>query len=219
MNKISTFIKQNSEEQYREFNKKLITTDYEICGVRLPKLREFSKTISIDELTPSNDSTYEEIMLYSFCAAKLKLEAEQLSALETILPFIDNWSTCDCTISALKRLNGEKSYNFFTKLLTSEKTYYKRVGIVGLMRNFIKSEHIEEICENLKKIPLENADYYVKIALAWFYAELCISNFDLAKDQIASTSDKFVRNKSISKARESFRVTNEQKAILSACRL
>ena len=80
------------------------------------------------------------------------------------------------------------------------------------MRNFIKTDKIEEILTNFSKI--KSDAYYVKMALAWFYAELATVNFDLAKKQISATKDAFIRNKSISKSCESYRLNIEQKTQL-----
>lgn len=219
MNKIDEFILNNSEEKFANFSKKLISSNHEILGVRLPTLRTFAKEISANDVKLSKDCCLEKIMLFAFASSNEKTEEKQLENLKKLLPFIDNWSSCDCTISSLKKLTGEKSYKYFTKLLKNKETYHIRVGIVGLMRNFIKSDKIDEICANLKKISIENADYYIKMALAWFYAELCISNYPKSKREIETTTDKFVRNKSISKARESFRVTQQQKDELANLRI
>ena len=211
---IKKFLRENADTSYADFNKKFITSQYQILGVRTPVLKKFAKEIEPEYIYLKNKTlTHEEILLYGFSASYLKTEDEQLEYLQNVLPFIDNWATCDGIVCSLKKLNQEKSYNFFLKLLKDDREFYIRVGIVGLMRYFIKSDNIKEILNNISQI--KNKDYYVKMATAWFYAELAISNFDLAYKTIENTQDKFIRNKSISKAKDSFRVTEEQKEKLS----
>ena len=81
------------------------------------------------------------------------------------------------------------------------------------MRYFLKTDKLDDILKKLFLI--KNKEYYVKMAIAWFYAEVCIFNFEKGMSQISLTEDKFIKNKAISKARESFRVSKENKDILN----
>lgn len=211
---IKKFLKENSDMWYAEFNKKFIKSKYQILGVRTPTLKKFAKELEPEYIElEDKDLSHEEILLYGFSASYIKDETEQLEYLENILPYIDNWATCDGIVCSLKKLNTEKSYNYFSNLLKDKHEFYVRVGIVGLMRHFIKTDKIHEILTSLSNIT--NDAYYVKMATAWFYAELAISNFNLAYKEIEKTQNKFIRNRSISKAKDSYRVTAEQKEMLS----
>lgn len=213
---VNLFLQQNADEELKSFNKRLITTSHPMYGVKLPTLRKFAKQISCQDVSLTQPS-YEEILLYGFAAANLKTESLQLEKLKEILPYIDNWALCDCIVCSLKKLCQEESYKFFTDLLSSTKEFYVRVGIVGLMRGFIKTQKLAEIFENLANV--KHQGYYVKMAIAWFNAEAAIYNFDLAKQQIQNTTDKFIRNKSISKARESYRINPHQKEELKLLKI
>lgn len=209
---IKKFLKENSDLHYADFNRKFITSNYLIMGVRIPLLRKFAKEIEPEYIELEKAPSHEEILLYGFSAANYKTENEQLEYLQNILPYIDNWCSCDCIVANLKKLKGENSYTAFLDLLKNKKEFYVRVGIVGLMRFFINSTKIEEIVKSILEIKHEA--YYVKMAEAWFFAELCSVNFALAYENIAKINDKFIRNKSISKARESFRISKENKILL-----
>lgn len=215
---IKKFLKDNSDFGYAEFNKKFITSQYEIIGVRMPTLKKFAKDVEPEYIDLDGEHlTHEEILLYGFSAGQIKSEAEQLEYLGNILPYIDNWATCDCIVSALKKLTGEKSYQFFCDLLSDKREFYVRVGLVSMMRNFLKTDKLEDILSRIEQI--KQTDYYVKMATAWLYAELCTFNFERAKKQIEKTSDTFIRNRAISKACESFRVDKPQKEELQKLRL
>lgn len=207
---VRKFIKENSDFEYKNFISQFTKTKFKICGVRIPHLRKFAKEIEPEYIELDNPNlTYEEILLYGFSASQFKNEDEQLEYLENLLPYIDDWSTCDEIVSSLKCLNNEKSYQKFNNLLDDGREYYVRVGIVGMMKNFIKTDKLEEILKKISELPEQ--EYYAKMAIAWLYAEICTFNFPIAKRQIEKTTDKFIRNRAISKANDSLRVTNFDK--------
>lgn len=218
MKNIKKFLNDNADYEYARFNEKFISTKYKIIGVRLPILQKFAKDIEPEYIElEDSDLWHEEILLYGYAAGLIKNVDEQLEYLENILPYIDNWCTCDCIVSSLKKLTDEKSYQFFSSLLKDNREFYVRVGIVAMMRNFLKTDHLFEILKNLRMI--NNEAYYIKMAKAWFYAELCVFNSEIAKEEISKTSDKFVRNKAISKAKESYRVSPQVKEELEKLKL
>ena len=214
---IKKFIKDNSDFNYANFNRQFIKSQYEICGVRTPTLRKFAKDVEPEYIELEGTLTHEEILLYGFAASYIKSEDEQIEYLQNILPYIDNWCTCDCIVCSFKQFKTDKSYDFLTELLQDEKEFYIRVGIVGLMRFFIKTDKLDEILKNISKIT--NEAYYVKMAIAWLYAEIATFNFNKAKREIEKTQDKFIRNRAISKACESFRVDKTQKEELQKFRI
>ncbi len=147
---VKRFLKENSDLRYAEFNKKFINTRYLIIGVRLPTLQKFAKEIEPEYIEFDENLSHEEIMLYIYCAGCFKTEDEQLEYLQNILPYIDNWATCDCT-GALKKLKGEKSFQFFSNLIKSDKEFEIRAGIIGFMKNFLKTGKLNEILAQSKK--------------------------------------------------------------------
>ena len=214
---VKKFLKDNSDFGYAEFNRKFINSKYPILGVRLPILRKFAKEVEPEYIELDSTLSHEEILLYGLAAGFIKSEEEQLEYLENILPFIDNWGTCDSIVSSLKKLTGEKSYSYLSQLLANDREFYIRVGIVGMMRNFMKTDKLQNILKKLSAIKSDT--YYVKMALAWFYAELCVFNCAIGKQTISEITDKFVRNKAISKARDSFRISKLDKEELFKLRL
>lgn len=206
---IEKFLKENADFYYGEFNRKFVFSSHTILGVRIPILKKFAKQIEPEYINLDKKSSHEEILLYGFSAGEIQNEDEQLEYLQNVLPFIDNWSTCDSIVCAMKCLKGEKSYNFFLKLLESNKEFFVRVGLVGFMRYFLESNNLHEILSKIRGI--QNDAYYVKMAISWLYAELCVKNFQYGKEEIENCKDDFIKSKAISKARESFRLTKEQK--------
>lgn len=209
---VKKFISENAETKYADFCRKFITTRYPIFGVRIPKLKKFAKQVEPEYIELDNRISHEEILLYIYSASQIKNETEQLEYLQNILPYIDNWCSCDFPLASLKSCKSQKSLTFFLKLLSSEKEFEIRVGIVGLMYNFLKSDFLNIVLANIKTI--QSNAYYVQMALAWFYAELCSFDFETGYNEISQIQNLTIRNKAISKARESLKISQENKDIL-----
>ena len=62
--------------KYREFNKRIIQTKYELIGIRLPMVRKIAKEISrsnvVDFLKLTKSKYYEEVMIEGLVIASLK---------------------------------------------------------------------------------------------------------------------------------------------------
>ena len=207
---IIDFLIKNTNAQNAEFAKKLIDTKYQILGIKNQLLENFAKNLAkneIDDIFYGNIVYHEQILIIGYNIAYSKLEnSRKIEMLKKFLPLIDNWATCDGVATRLKKLESEKE--FFINLLKNEKPFYKRVGIVWLMRFNLKQNFLDTL-EVFKGVKDDN--YYVKMALAWAYAEAFTINSDFMVDFLSQIDDKFTRNQTISKARQSFRVPNEIK--------
>ena len=218
--KIDEFIMANCDVKLEKFSQGLITTDYKIYGIKTPVLRNFAKNLAkencpLDAIVPAS---HEQILLKGFVLGNMKLsDVETIDEFNKFIDKIDNWATCDMIVSSLKKLNTINGYIFFTKLLKEAEPFKIRIGIIGLMDHFLNSDKVDEIISNLLKI--KNDNYYVKMAIAWFLCTLACKNFELGKSSIAKFGDKFIRNKSISKCQDSYRLTNKQKQELKDLRI
>jgi hypothetical protein len=82
-----------------------------------------------------------------------------------------------------------------------------------LMQHFLEDDFKEEYIDKVTSIKSE--EYYINMEIAWYMATA------LAKQWIATIPylennimDKWVHNRTIQKARESYRITDEQKEYL-----
>ena len=88
-----------------------------------------------------------------------------------------------------------------------------RYGIGFLMRLFLDDDFKPEYLE----IPaaVHSGEYYVNMMQAWFYATALTKQWDIAIGYLLNDRlDPWTHNKTIQKARESYRITDEQKAYL-----
>ena len=97
MKTIVDFLFSNSDEKFREFNKKLVPdTSYEMIGVKLPVLKNFAKTVVRDEelstvFLKECHHYYEEWFLHGLIIAQQKENVSKiLTELEAFMPHIDN---------------------------------------------------------------------------------------------------------------------------------
>ena len=88
--------------EYRDFCSKITpTVDKEtIIGIRVPELRKYSRQLfkapeASDFLGDLPHKYYEENNLHGFLIEQISDFDKCVSMLETILPYVDNWATCD----------------------------------------------------------------------------------------------------------------------------
>lgn len=210
------------DEEYRNFQIKLLPDIKNFAGVRLPKLRKIAKRIAKEngadylELVLdrcSEEELFEEIMLQGMIIGYMKTDISDIfSYTEKFVPKIDNWSVCDSFCSGWKHVNDypEETWKFLQTYLKSEKEFEVRFGIVMLLNYYINEEYIKELFLVFDTVKQES--YYVKMAVAWAisicyikYSKLCIeylNNNDL---------DNFTYHKALQKITESRCVSKEEK--------
>ncbi len=128
------------------------------------------------------------------------------------LDLIDNWAITDTFCNSLKIVNQNKEFfwDISKKLINSTKVYHIRVGLVLLLNYYGEEEYIQSIIKLLDEI--QNDEYYVNMAMAWLVCEIFIKFPDCGMKYLKHNKlNKFTINKSISKIRDSYRVSNEIK--------
>lgn len=209
------------DKKYQEFHSGLCPNTENIIGVRVPILRNYAKTLvkqySIDELLKNiGNNYYEEIMLQGMIIGLGKETLETtLNRIEKFVPKINNWAVCDVFCGGLKIVekNKKEVWNFINKYLKSSKEFEIRFGVVMILSYYIDKEYLKENFKIFNNIKHEG--YYVKMAVAWAISICLIKFYNETVEFLKNSNlDKFTHNKSIQKAIESYRLTNEQKDFL-----
>lgn len=212
---------------YRDFNSRLIPEiDKEkIIGVRTPALRAYAKRIANkpyakDFLKELPHKYYEENNLHGELLTLLykKDINECLYHLENFLPYIDNWATCD--LISLKNFKRDLPliYEKIKKWIKSDKTYTVRFGIVTLMNYFLEEEFKEEMLKLI--IDIKSEEYYVNMARAWYFSMALVKQYDISLKYFEKPQmDVWTHNKSIQKAVESKRISEEKKKYLKTLKI
>jgi 3-methyladenine DNA glycosylase AlkD len=219
-------LRQLQDEKYRTFNLKLIpnisSTEFEILGVRIPKLRAIAKRIIASAdwrtfLAEYDDSTvYECVMLCGMVTAGANCDFEEkLSNIKHFIPRINSWAICDTFCSDLKdtRKHPTEMYTFIENCLKTHKEYGLRFGVVMLMDYYIKDEYIDNVLAWYGKI---NSDYYyVRMSVAWGISACFVSFRDKTLEFLKTAElDCDTFGKTVQKIRESYRVSDEDKEML-----
>lgn len=211
--------------EYKEFHSKLMPTvcEEKIIGVRVPQLRKFAKELNKSEYKTEFLSTlphkyYEEDNLHAFLIEQIKDFDECISALDNFLLFVDNWATCDMMAPKVLGKSPEKLYEKIEEWVKSSHTYTVRFAVVTLMK-FFMNERLDE--KHLRLISsIKSDEYYINMAIAWYFATALSSNWEMVVPYIEKQKlDKWIHNKTIQKAVESYRITKEQKEYLKTLKL
>lgn len=211
--------------KYRDFQAKLVpTVDAKtIIGVRTPDLRNFAKEFIKN---PESDNFleilphkyYEENNLHGFIIEKQKDYGKVIELLNNFLPYVDNWATCDVISPKVFKKHLPELLSQIKIWLKSEKTYTIRFGIEMLMSFYLDDKFKPEYLKLVADV--KSDEYYVNMMIAWFFATALAKQYDATLPYIEGHRlDKWVNNKSIQKAIESYRITDEQKAILRTMKI
>lgn len=214
-------LKSLQDLNYRDFQAKLIPTidQSTIIGVRMPDLRKLAKKIDEKQaqifMQDLPHTYYEENMLHSILISNMKNYDDCIDHLERFLPFVDNWAVSDCISPKIFTKNTDKLIEKIKLWAKSFHTYTVRVAICLLMKYFLDEKFKVEYLNIATQIKSE--EYYVNMMVAWFFATALAKQWDdvifVLEDNLL---DEWKHNKTIQKARESFRITPEQKQYLKS---
>lgn len=208
------------DTSYKAFHEKLIPTVpcETVIGIRTPVLRHFASDYAktpdaADFLATLPHTYYEENNLHAFLIEKIRDFDQALAALEAFLPHIDNWATCDAFAPKVFAKHTEALLPHIESWIASDRTYTVRYGLGTLMRYYL-DEHFKPAYLTLAA-SVRSEEYYVNMMIAWFFATALAKQYDAALHILSEHRlDVWTHNKTIQKARESFRITDEQKVYL-----
>ena len=214
-------LRKKSKEKYRDFTKKLVSTKYEILGVKIPDLRQIVKEMSsnekLDFLDKNNDFlTLEEHFIYGFLLGDKNLFYDKfLSYFYKFIPYVDNWSLCDSTISSMKIIAKNKDKFLFelNKLFSSKNEFFIRIAFVILLNYYVAEDWLNYIFDKCDNVNFDG--YYVKMAKAWLLSICYIKYKNQTLNYLNNSNlDDYTFNKTISKICDSYRVKTEDKTML-----
>lgn len=189
-----------------------------IIGVRLPLLRKMGKKLAgtrearlfLQELP---HTYYDENLLHGLLISEEKNYDLCIEELEAFLPYVDNWAVCDTMSPKVFRKKKEELMKSIRKWTGASHVYTCRFGMGMLMRHFLDEDFRQEALEIPAKI--RSDEYYINMMTAWLFATALAKQWDAAIGYLTEERlDVWTHNKTIQKARESFRITPEQKEYL-----
>ena len=214
----------HQDKEYASFQAKLTpNVDKDLfIGVRVPEVRIIAKELKDN---PNVDAFYNELphkyydenMLHGCLIMQMKDYDSCIKEVDRFLPYVDNWAVCDIMSPKCFKKHKEELLIKIKEWCKTKKTYTIRFGIEMLMSHFLDEDFKEEYLNIVT--PIKSDEYYVNMMIAWFFATALAKQWDstikIIEKKILSS---WVHNKTIQKAIESYRITNEQKEYLRKLR-
>lgn len=208
------------DEEYREFNSKLIPTvaKENIIGIRIPILRKYEKEIRNSKkakvfLNSLPHNYTEEYNLHALLLENITSYNDTIKALNEFLPFVDNWATCDIMSIKIFKKHLDILPKQLDIWLNSTHTYTVRFAIKMYMTYYLDENFNISYMTKISK--LRSDEYYVNMMIAWYFATALAKQYETAIKFLEEKKlSHWVHNKTIQKAIESYRITDEQKTYL-----
>ncbi|CDA90261.1 putative DNA alkylation repair enzyme [Firmicutes bacterium CAG:238] len=213
------------DEKYKEFQKKLIPTVDEntVIGVRTPVLRKYAKDVSgtpgaVIFMQTLPHEYYEENNLHGMLIETMKDYDECIAYLDEFLPYVDNWATCDLISPRVFKKHKDELLVKIKEWMASDRVYTIRFGMEMLMTHFLDEDFKPEYLGMAADVHSE--EYYVNMMIAWFFATALAKQYEASLPYIENhCMDRWTHNKTIQKAIESYRITDEQKRYLKSLKI
>ena len=225
MTEIEKLLFEHRDPEYAAFQAKLTpSVDKELfIGVRVPEVRKLAKQLK-NEPTAAEfirelpHKYYDENMLHGLLISEIKDYEKAVEETDRFLPYVDNWAVCDIMSPKVFKKHKEELIEKIREWVSSKDTYTIRFGIEMLMSHFLDEDFKAEYLE----IPaaVRSEEYYVNMMIAWFFATALAKQWESTILYIENNRlDKWTHNKTIQKAVESYRITDEQKAYLKTLKI
>ncbi len=222
---IRTKLYEMQDEGYRQFQSKLIPTIEidRMIGVRTPELRKYAKELLKREdisvfLNALPHPFFDEDQLHAFLLSEMKHFDVCIGYVARFLPYVNNWATCDQLSPRIFRNHKEELWRRITEWLSSKETYTVRFAIGMLMRHFLEEDFDQKYPECIARI--RSDEYYVNMMIAWYFATALAKQYHAALPFLEQRRlDPWTHHKTIQKAIESGRITEEQKHYLRSLKM
>ncbi len=210
------------DEKYRAFQMPIIPNLPQECfiGVRTPQLRALAKDLygseeAGDFLAKLPHQYFDENQLHAFIISREKDFDSCMKQLETFLPYIDNWATCDQLSPTVFRKHKQELLPYIDEWLDSDQIYTVRFAIGTLMKHYLDADFDPAYMDKVAAIRSE--EYYLNMMIAWYFATALAKQYDSAlKVLMDGKLEDWTHNKAIQKARESRRISPEIKEYLKS---
>lgn len=191
-----------------------------IIGTRTPELRQIAKSMDDSQyfLSALPHTYFEENQIHAFLLSEKKDFDETIQAINSFLPYIDNWSTCDQLSPKVFRKHHSELLPYIQQWLHSTDTYAIRFAIKVLMDHFLEEDFSPEHPDWVASVHSE--EYYIRMVIAWYFATALAKQYDAVYPYLTGYRlEKWIHNKTIQKAVESFRISQTQKEQLKKLRI
>lgn len=214
-----------ADPDYRAFQCGLMPTvdPARVLGVRTPDLRRLARELAGGDeaaafLARLPHETYEENNLHGLLLNGLRDYGAAVAGLEAFLPFVDNWATCDLLSPKAFAPRPAALPGQARRWMADDRPYTVRFGVGVLLRWYLDDPWFAP--EQLGwAAAVCGEDYYVNMMVAWYFATALAKQYPAALPWLEEGRlPRWVHNKTIQKAVESYRVPPDRKQALRALR-
>lgn len=187
-------------------------------GIRVPNLRKYAAAVSKREdlddfLSDLPHCYYDENLLHSILLEKAKPFDRCLMLVERFLPYVDNWAVCDTLRPNVFAKNKEALLPHIGHWIRSDRPYTVRFAIDMLMTHYL--DEAFDPAYPAMVAAVHSSEYYVQMMQAWYFTTALTKQWDAVIGYLTEGRlDAWVHNKTIRKAIESARITDEKKKYL-----
>lgn len=225
MKEILDLMQSYCDKEYASFQAKLTPTIArdKFIGIRMPDCRIIAKKIKgsyLEEkfLNELPHKYYDENMLHSVILNSFTKYDQSIKETIKFLPYVDNWATCDTMHSIGLGKDKVDLLKHIREWITSDHIYIVRFGIHCLMTYYLDEAFDKSYLDLVGSI--KSNEYYVNMMIAWYFATALAKQYDETIKYIESkTLLSWVQNKTIQKAKESFRITKDRKEYLETLKI
>lgn len=224
MNKILEILYRHQDIGYGDFISKLIPTlsREKFIGIRSPEYKKIIKEIyneipdEIEDFMKNLPHKFhEENILHVVLICSIKDYEECINKLEKFLSYVDNWAVSDIISPKIFKKNRELLIHKIKEWLNKSEPYTQRVAMILLKNNYLEKEFKLEYLNWVSQI--KSNEYYVNMMIAWLFTEALIKQWDSTIAFLTENKlDVWVHNKIIQKARESYKMSSDQKEYLKS---
>lgn len=194
-------------------------------GVRVPACRSLAKDLYKNDKDEVKDflselphKYYDENMLHGLLISEIRDFGLCISELEAFLPYVDNWAVCDIMSPKCFKKHKPELLPLIEAWTESSEEYTVRFGLEMLMSHFLDDDFKPEYLAAAASVRSDR--YYVNMMIAWFFATALAKQWDSTIGYIENNRlQKWVHNKTIQKARESNRISDERKLYLKGLKI
>lgn len=224
MEEILIRLRSLGDPSYADFQRRLtpgIDPD-SFLGVRVPALRKLAKELVKDGLRERfldelPHSFYDENLLHSILLSGEKDYRRCIDRIEQFLPHIDNWAVCDTLRPKAFAKHHKELLPEAVRWTGSSETYTIRFGLDTLMSEFLDEDFDPSQLELAAAVQSE--EYYVRMMAAWYFATALAKQWDASVPYLEEHRlGDWTHRKTIQKAVESFRISDEKKDYLRSLR-
>ena len=210
-------LKSISHPENAEWENRIVRTSYPLLSAYTNDLRAVAKSIAkgnyLSFLALNPIACHEELLLQGFVISLSKDACEQMRLLPDYLTKCDSWAQTDSLKFRITKKNADEWFDFATSLTRSSNIFERRCGLLIFFK-FLETDRIHDVFAIVKGMRDEQ-EYYVNMAIAWLVCEAFVKRREETLALLSSDAlSAWAQNKAISKCRDSFRISPEDKALL-----